>query len=52
MSNDELATAIAYASQRMREMAPGEVQGIDWLVQLRGLLAVQLARAKQSSAEA
>lgn len=52
MSNEELAAAIAYASNRMREIAPNAAQYVDWLFQLRALMAAQRERAKQPSEEA
>lgn len=52
MSNDELVAAIAYASQRLREVAPGEKQAWEFDFHLRELLVEQRVRARRPSTEA
>jgi hypothetical protein len=45
MSNDELQAAIAYCSQRLRDIAPDERQYIEFNMHLKMLLEEQMRRA-------
>ena len=47
MSNEELQAAIAYASQRLRDIAPDERQYAEFNLHLQELLSEQRKRARK-----